>query len=94
MSYAKLVQTGMPGGVYRSTRHISYRRTGIGVMTQRTTEWCSTQAIDITQVKHRSTHITSLRVVQQKHMRVQGMSIEVHTNYLQKINTAAYFTVR
>jgi hypothetical protein len=30
-------------------------------------------------VKHRSTHITSLKVVQQKHMRVQGMSIEVHT---------------
>ena len=64
------------------------------VVTQRTTAWCSTQVVDITQVKHRSTHITSLRVVQQKHMRVQGMSIEGYTNCLQKINIASYFTVR
>jgi hypothetical protein len=33
-------------------------------MTQRTTAWCITQVVDITQVKHRSTHIISLRVVQ------------------------------
>ena len=64
------------------------------VVNQHTTAWCSTQVVDITQVKHRSTHITSLRVVQQKHMRVQGMSIEGYTNCLQKINTASYFTVR
>ncbi len=32
---------------------------------------------DITPMKHRSTSIISLRVVQQKHMRVQGMSIEL-----------------
>ena len=66
----------------------------VDAVTQRTTAWCSTQVVDITQVKHRSTHITSLRVVQQKHMRVQGMSIEVHTNCLHKIHTASYFTVR
>ena len=63
-------------------------------VTQHTTAWCSTQVIDITQVKHRSTHITSLRVVQQKHMRVQGISIEGYTNCLQQINIASYFTVR
>ena len=46
-------------------------------VTQHTTAWCSMQVVDIIQMKHRFTHITSLRVVQQKHMRVQGMSIEL-----------------
>ena len=46
-------------------------------VTQHTTAWCSMQVVDITQVKHRFAHIISLRVVQQKHMRVQDMSIEL-----------------
>ena len=46
-------------------------------VTQHTTAWCSMQVVDITQVKHRFARIISLRVVQQKHMRVQGMSIEL-----------------
>lgn len=82
---AKTSSTSGPDMPWRSTAD---------VMTQLTTAWCSTQVVDITQVKHRSTHITSLRVVQQKHMRVQGMSIEVQKSCLHKINTTSYFTVR
>ena len=47
------------------------------------------QVVDITQMKHRFTHITSLRVVQQKHMRVQGMSIDLQLRLLQKNITAS-----
>ena len=47
------------------------------VVTQHTTAWCSMQVVDITQVKHCFARIISLEVVQQKHMRVQGMSIEL-----------------
>ncbi|KAM0822961.1 hypothetical protein ACQ4PT_071186 [Festuca glaucescens] len=82
------------GAVQDAGHDMKRRNDENSVVTQRTTAWCSTQVVDITQVKHRSTHITSLRVVQQKHMRVQGMSIEGYINCLQKINTASYFTVR
>ena len=58
-------------------------------VTQHTTAWCSMQVVDIIQMKHCSTRITSLRVVQQKHMRVQGMSIELQLRLLQKYITAS-----
>ena len=47
------------------------------------------QVVDITQMKHRFTHITSLRVVQQKHMRVQGMSIELQLRLFTEDSTAS-----
>ena len=39
-------------------------------VTQHTTAFCSTQVVDMIFMEHRSTIITSLRMAQQKHMRV------------------------
>ena len=41
-------------------------------VTQHTTAFCSTQVVDMIFMEHRSTIITSLRMAQQKHMRVHN----------------------
>ena len=58
-------------------------------VTQHTTACCSTQVVDITPMKHRSTSIKSLRVVQQKHRRSKArlqITTQYHTKDLQNLH--------
>jgi hypothetical protein len=91
---SSLIRSTSPaaGGGFYFVPCSSSAEEGLLVVTQHTTASCSMQVVVITPMKYCSNNITSIRVVQQKYMRVQRMSIELHTDSLQKISTA--FTMR